>query len=291
MGLDSECGEATTGDSQHILSVFLPSIKARPLKFSADELWREKMIEIQDITKIYRMGETEVHALAGLSLSVSQGEWVAITGPSGSGKSTLMNIIGCLDQPTGGSYQLDGVEVACMKDDELANVRNKKIGFVFQGFNLLPRTSALANVELPLIYAGMKDRKERRAHGVAALERVGLGDRLDHRPNELSGGQQQRVAIARALVSNPSIILADEPTGNLDSKAGLEIMDIFRGLHAQGMTIVMVTHDPDIANQCERIVRIKDGLMESDISNGIDQLHMEPGIPVALPEYAEVALR
>jgi putative ABC transport system ATP-binding protein len=221
------------------------------------------MIEIQDVTKVYRLGDVEVRALDGVSFKVDAGDWVAIMGPSGSGKSTLMNIIGCLDQPTDGSYKLDDVEVAGMGDEQLAAVRNRKIGFVFQTFNLLSRTTALANVELPLVYAGAlaKDRRER---AVAALQRVGLGERLHHRPNELSGGQQQRVAIARALVNAPSIILADEPTGNLDSKSGAEIMDVFQQLHAQGLTIVMVTHDPDIGKQCKRIVRIRDGQIIAD---------------------------
>ncbi len=221
------------------------------------------MIEIQDITKVYRLGDVEVRALDGVSFRIDPGDWVAIMGPSGSGKSTLMNIIGCLDQPTAGSYKLDDLEVASMGDEELAAVRNRKIGFVFQTFNLLSRTTALANVELPLVYAGAlaKDRRER---AVAALQRVGLGERLHHRPNELSGGQQQRVAIARALVNAPSIILADEPTGNLDSKSGAEIMDVFQQLHAQGLTIVMVTHDPDIGKQCKRIVRIRDGQIIAD---------------------------
>jgi putative ABC transport system ATP-binding protein len=219
------------------------------------------VIEITDITKVYHLGDVEVRALDGVSFEVPVGQWIAIMGPSGSGKSTLMNIIGCLDQPTSGSYRLDELEVARMNDSELAAVRNRKIGFVFQTFNLLPRTTALANVELPLVYAGARDRRQR---AVAALERVGLGERLNHRPNELSGGQQQRVAIARALINEPSIILADEPTGNLDSKSGTEIMDIFGQMHAQGLTIVMVTHDPDVATHCERVIHIRDGKITSD---------------------------
>jgi len=214
------------------------------------------VIEIQDVKKIYRMGDIEVFALNGVSLRVQQGEMVAITGPSGSGKSTLMNIIGCLDTPTSGSYILDRVDVSKMSDDEQAAVRNKKIGFVFQTFNLLPRTPALDQVELPMVYAGAPDRQQRAR---AALESVGLGDRMHHRPNELSGGEQQRVAIARALVNNPSIILADEPTGNLDSKSGAEIIGIFKRLNSEGMTIILVTHDPGIAAQAQRAIRVYDG--------------------------------
>jgi putative ABC transport system ATP-binding protein len=242
------------------------------------------MIDIQELTKVYSMGETEVRALDGVSLWIDKGEWVAITGPSGSGKSTLMNILGCLDQPTSGSYRLDGIEVAQMKDNDLAAVRNRKIGFVFQGFNLLSRTTAIANVELPLVYAGVGDRKQRMERSMAALSRVGLAERVNHRPNELSGGQQQRVAIARALVTDPAIILADEPTGNLDSRSGAEIMEIFRGLHQQGMTIVMVSHDPDLAALCQRTVRILDGVIAGDELNGAP-------IPVLLPELQEVPRR
>jgi putative ABC transport system ATP-binding protein len=208
------------------------------------------------------MGEMEVHALRGASVRVCPGEMVSIMGPSGSGKSTLMNIIGCLDQSTSGVYLLDGIDVSSLSDDQLAAVRSRKIGFVFQSFNLLPRTTALQNVELPLVYAGGKNRRER---AVAALERVGLGDRLHHRPNELSGGQQQRVAIARALINDPAIILADEPTGNLDSKSGAEIMGIFQELNERnGITVVFVTHEPDIAEHTKRIIRLMDGRIVED---------------------------
>lgn len=219
------------------------------------------VIEAKNLTKVYKMGEIEVHALCGLSMKVGRGEVVAIMGPSGSGKSTLMNIIGCLDRPTTGEYILDGERVSEMKDDQLANIRNRKVGFVFQSFNLLSRATALANVELPIRYSGLSHGRKEKAR--QALESVGLGDRLDHRPNELSGGQQQRVAIARALVNEPAIILADEPTGNLDSKSGEEIMNLLLSLNQrQGTTLLIVTHDPDVAKIAQRIIHIRDGIIE-----------------------------
>ncbi len=221
----------------------------------------QPMLSLKEIRKTYVMGDQVVNALDGVDIDIYPGEFVAIMGPSGSGKSTMMHIIGCLDAPTSGSYLLDGIEVAEMDDYELANVRNKKIGFVFQGFNLLARTSAQQNVELPLVYGRRKDRSER---AIAALERVGLGDRLDHKPNQLSGGQQQRVAIARALASDPLIILADEPTGNLASIQSEEIMQIFQELNDEGITIVMVTHEPDIGRHCKRSITIKDGRLLRD---------------------------
>jgi len=215
------------------------------------------------LTREYDMGSETVRALRGVSIQIRKNEYVACMGPSGSGKSTLMNLIGCLDTPTAGEYWLNSQKVSDLTDDELARIRNKEIGFVFQTFNLLPRADALHNVELPLIYAGLGS-KERRARAAQALQRVGLGDRMDHRPNELSGGQRQRVAIARALVNNPSILLADEPTGNLDSTTGLEIMGLFRELHDAGQTVVMVTHEQDIAAQAARVITLRDGLVATD---------------------------
>ncbi len=222
------------------------------------------LIETRDLVKTYRMGSEEIQALRGVSIQIERGEYVAIMGPSGSGKSTLMNLIGCLDTPSQGSYLLNGRQVAQMNDNELAGIRNKEIGFVFQTFNLLPRATALRNVELPLVYAGLPAR-ERDQRARTVLTQVELGDRLHHRPSELSGGQRQRVAIARALVNNPSILLADEPTGNLDSKTGAEIMALFERLHQAGNTILLVTHEPDIAAHALRSIHLRDGLVEQDV--------------------------
>lgn len=221
------------------------------------------VIELKDIMKTYTMGDSIVHALYHVDLHIKFGEFTAIMGPSGSGKSTMMNILGCLDRPTSGEYYLDGKEIAGYDDDELAHTRNKKIGFVFQNFNLLSKLTAQANVALPLIYAGIGE-EERMERAKKALENVGLGQRLDHKPMEMSGGQRQRVAIARALINNPAIIMADEPTGNLDTKSSYEIMDIFKGLNDEGRTIVMVTHEPDIAEQTKRILVMRDGQLVSD---------------------------
>jgi putative ABC transport system ATP-binding protein len=224
------------------------------------------LIETSDIWKTYIMGEEEIHALRGVSIAIDRGEYVAIMGPSGSGKSTLMTLIGCLDTPSKGSYVLNGNEVARMDDNELARIRNEEIGFVFQTFNLLPRATALHNVELPLVYAGVPA-AEREKRAKAALDRVELASRMTHRPNELSGGQRQRVAIARALVNNPSILLADEPTGNLDSKTGAEIMGLFERLHQAGNTIVLVTHEADVAAYAHRTLHLRDGVVERDVRN------------------------
>jgi putative ABC transport system ATP-binding protein len=223
------------------------------------------LIETADLWKTYEMGSEQVHALSGVSIQIERGEYVAIMGPSGSGKSTLMNLIGCLDTPSKGSYLLNGKQVSQMNDDELARIRNEEIGFVFQTFNLLPRATALHNVELPLIYAGISG-KLRADRATQALQKVELADRMSHRPNQLSGGQRQRVAIARALVNNPSILLADEPTGNLDTKTGVEIMNLFARLHEGGNTIILVTHEADIAAHAHRVIYLRDGQVEKDVS-------------------------
>jgi len=231
------------------------------------------LIETRDLWKTYRMGSEEIHALQGVSMQIERGEYVAIMGPSGSGKSTLMNLIGCLDTPTRGSYLLNGQQVRELEDDELARIRNEEIGFVFQTFNLLPRATALHNVELPLVYAGVSG-PDRRARALDALARVELSDRVTHKPNELSGGQRQRVAVARALVNNPSILLADEPTGNLDSKTGLEILTLFERLHATGNTIILITHEADVAEYAHRAIHLRDGQIAQDVR----QSHRSPAM-------------
>ena len=228
------------------------------------ETSQQALIELREVKKIYQMGTEAVHALDGVTLNVYPNEYVAVMGPSGSGKSTMMNIIGCLDTPTSGSYHLRGHNVGDMTDDELAGIRNQEVGFVFQTFNLLPRVNCLQNVELPLIYSGRK-KTQRREMAELALENVGLADRMDHKPNELSGGQRQRVAVARALVNNPSLLLADEPTGNLDTRTGDEIMILFETLYRRGNTLMVVTHEEDVAQHARRIIRLRDGLIESDV--------------------------
>jgi putative ABC transport system ATP-binding protein len=234
------------------------------------------VIQIDDLVRTYVMGQTTVRALRGVTLTIERGEYVAIMGPSGSGKSTLMNTLGCLDAPTSGTYLLDGVDVRELDEDDLSDLRNRKIGFVFQGFNLVPKISATANVELPLVYAGL-NRGERRRRAVRALEAVGMGSRLDHGSNELSGGQQQRVAIARAIVTNPALILADEPTGNLDSRSTEDVLRIFEELNGSGRTVVMITHEDDVAGHADRLIRLADGRIVRDVSIAVDEAAAEVG--------------
>ncbi len=226
----------------------------------------ENVIEVRNIIRDFKLGQETVHVLKGIDLDIAKGDYVAFMGPSGSGKSTFMNLLGCLDTPTAGTYRLNGTDVSSLSDDNLAEIRNTEIGFVFQTFNLLPRTTALDNVALPMVYAG-KSKKDRHKRAAAVLDSVGLSDRMDHQPNQLSGGQRQRVAVARALVNNPSIILADEPTGNLDSKTGIEIMGLFNQIHADGNTVILVTHEEEIAAHAHRVIRLRDGIIESDTRN------------------------
>lgn len=246
----------------------------------------EPVISVRHLSKDYDMGKVIVHALRDVSIDILPGEFVAVTGPSGSGKSTLMNLLGCLDRPTRGEYLLQGRKVSELSDSELAVIRNRMIGFIFQSYNLLPRTTALQNVELPLVYGGVGNRRERAAK---ALERVGLQQRMDHRPNELSGGQQQRVAIARAIVNDPVIILADEPTGNLDTRTGEEILALFQELNREGRTVVLVTHEPDVVQHCTRVIRFRDGHMVADepVADRLDAREVLASLPPPEPEYAE----
>lgn len=249
-----------------VIRVFIKHSNNRTLKQSNIKIEMKPVIDITHLRKTYYMGTQTVHALKDVSLQINRNEYVALMGPSGSGKSTLMNLLGCLDTPTDGSYILNEQDVSVLSDAELAQIRNKEIGFVFQTFNLLPRLSSLENVALPLVYAGMS-KAERLAKAQSVLEAVGLGDRVDHKPNELSGGQRQRVAVARALVNDPAIILADEPTGNLDTKTSIEIMALFEKIHNSGNTVILVTHEPDIAEHAHRVIRLRDGLVETDTMN------------------------